>query len=74
MSARAKDNRMVLAGDLFASNGKTTPIRQELTLVDPTHLDIVIDIGPANDPAHRRIALSYVRGESDTETGQHVAK
>jgi uncharacterized protein YndB with AHSA1/START domain len=67
MSARAKDNRLTMVGDLLGSNGKTTPIRQELTLVDPTHLDIVIDVGAENDPKHLKIALTYARAERDAE-------
>jgi uncharacterized protein YndB with AHSA1/START domain len=65
LTAHAKDNVLLLAGDLLGSNGKTTPLRQKLTLVDPTHLDLVIDIGPENDPKHVRIALKYERVERD---------
>jgi hypothetical protein len=74
MSARAKDNRLLLVGELLGSNGKSTPIRQELKLVDPTHLDIVIDLGAENDPGHMHIALTYVRAERDPEIEAKLAK
>lgn len=67
MTAHAKDNVLVLAGDLLASNGKTTPIRQTLTLVDATHLDLTIDVGTENDPKHVHIALGYERVDRDPD-------
>ena len=74
MSARAKGNRLLLVGDLLGSNGKTTPIRQELALLDPTHLDVVIDVGDVKDPAHLHIALSYRRVEHDADVDALQAK
>jgi hypothetical protein len=74
MSAHATDNTLLLVGDLLGSNGKKTPIRQLLTLKDPTHLDIVIDLGSENDPSHRRIALTYERVERDAEIDAPKAK
>jgi uncharacterized protein YndB with AHSA1/START domain len=74
MSAHAKDNTLLLVGDLLGSNGKTTPIRQLLTLKDPTHLDIAIDLGPEDDPSRVHIALSYQRVERDAEIEAPKAK
>lgn len=74
VSVRAKAGRAFMAGELLGSNGKAIPIRQELTLKDPTHLDIVIHLGDEKDPSHRKIALSYVRVERDPDVEAPKAK
>jgi uncharacterized protein YndB with AHSA1/START domain len=74
MNVYAKENGVIELGDLIAPDGKSSAIRQELTLRDPTHLDIQIDIGDMHDPAHVKIALTYAHVDHDAELDALRAK
>lgn len=74
MNVYAKEGGVIELGDLVGPGGKSQPIRQELTLRDPQHLDIQIDIGDVQDPTHMKIALTYTHVDHDAEIDALRAK
>ncbi len=74
MTVTEKKDGVIELGDLVASDGKSTPIRQELTAKDANHLDIRIDLGDEKDPKHTVIELAYTRVARDPELEFLLAK